>query len=230
MGIGSVSRGFRGFVRRNFLAGMLTVLPLAVTFWIISWMIDVLESGVRLLPRFLRPDHLLPFYFPAVGALVTIVMIIGVGFIVSNTLSKRITAYVNQLVLRIPFVRGIYGSAQRLVEAILLPKHENFRRVVLIEYPRKGMYAVGLVTGITEGEVQERTAERLINVFVPTTPNPTSGYYVLIPENDIIPLTMTVEEAFKLVMSGGIVTPTSPATRSSPPDRQRSAEAAGRRG
>jgi uncharacterized membrane protein len=229
MAIGSVTRGFRSFVRRNFLAGMLTVLPLAVTFWIISWMIDVLESGVRLLPRFMRPDYLLPFYFPAVGALVTIVMIMGVGFIVSNTLSKRATAYVNRLVLRIPFVRGIYGSAQRLVEAILLPKHENFRRVVLIEYPRKGMYAVGLMTGVTEGEVQERTTARLINVFVPTTPNPTSGYYVLVPEGDIIPLTMTVEEAFKLVMSGGIVTPPTPIAGESVSD-QRAPEAAGRRG
>jgi uncharacterized membrane protein len=96
------------------------------------------------------------------------------------------------------------------VEALLQPQKGNFRRVVLIEYPRLGMYVIGLTTGVTEGEVQERTAARLVNVFVPTTPNPTSGYYVLVPEEDIIALTMSVEEAFKLVMSGGIVTPDTP--------------------
>jgi uncharacterized membrane protein len=98
-------------------------------------------------------------------------------------------------------------AVKRLVETILMPTHPDFRRVVLVEYPRKGVYAIGLMTGITEGEVQERTASRVVNIFVPTTPNPTSGYYVLVPESEVIHLTMTVEEAFKLVMSGGIVTP-----------------------
>jgi uncharacterized membrane protein len=195
------------FVRRNFFAGLLAVLPLVITIWIISWLIGVLEWGVQLLPSSVQPDNLLPFYIPGLNALLTVVMIVILGFFVSNLLSQRLTRFFNRLLLRIPVFRGIYSAVKRLVEAILLPKHENFRRVVLIEYPRKGMYAVGLMTGITEGEVQERTEARLINVFVPTTPNPTSGYYVLVPENDIIPLTMTVEEAFKLVMSGGIVTP-----------------------
>jgi len=195
------------FVRRNFLAGLLAILPLVITIWIIRWMIDLLESGVRLLPVFLRPDHLLPFYVPGLGAVITLVMIVVLGMVVSNVVTQRLTRYVNRLLLRIPVFRGVYVAVKRLVEAILLPQHENFRRVVLIEYPRKGVYAIGLVTGVTEGEVQERTAARVMNVFVPTTPNPTSGYYVLVPEDDIIPLSMSVEEAFKLVMSGGIVTP-----------------------
>ena len=195
------------FVRRNFLAGLLAVLPLVITIWIIHWLVDLLESGMQLLPAFLRPEHLLPFYIPGLGALITLVMIVVLGMVVSNVVTQRVTRYANRVLLRIPVFRGVYVAVKRLVEAILLPQHENFRRVVLIEYPRKGVYAIGLVTGVTEGEVQERTAARVLNVFVPTTPNPTSGYYELVPEDDIIPLSMSVEEAFKLVMSGGIVTP-----------------------
>lgn len=203
----SIPARFRHFIRRNFLAGLLAILPLVITVWIISWMIGVLESGVRLLPRFLRPEELLPFYVPGLGAGVTLIMIVLLGVVVSNVITQRITRYVNLMLLRIPVFRGVYVAVKRLVEAILSPQHASFRRVVLIEYPRKGVYAIGLVTGVTEGEVQERTAAHLLNVFVPTTPNPTSGYYVLVPEGDIIPLSMSVEEAFKLVMSGGIVTP-----------------------
>jgi uncharacterized membrane protein len=207
MAVRSFLAQIRHFLRRNFLAGLLAVLPLVITIWIIGWLIELLESGVQLLPRAMRPENLLPFYVPGLGALVTLAIIVALGFAVTTLVSQRLTRWVNGILLRIPVFRGIYGSVKRLVEAIMLPQHQNFRRVVLIEYPRKGIYAVGLVTGITEGEVQERTAARVVNVFVPTTPNPTSGYYVLVPEGDIIPLEMTVEEAFKLVMSGGIVTP-----------------------
>jgi uncharacterized membrane protein len=203
----SVPARIRHSLRRNFLAGLLVILPLVITIWIIGWMIELLESGIRLLPPFVRPDKLLPFYVPGLNALVSLVMIVVLGFIVSSVVSQRISRYFSNLLLRIPVFRGVYAAVKRLVEAILLPAHPNFRRVVLVEYPRRGVYAIGLMTGVTEGEVQERTAARVLNVFVPTTPNPTSGYYVLVPEEDVIMLNMSVEEAFKLVMSGGIVTP-----------------------
>jgi uncharacterized membrane protein len=216
-------RGFlqqtQHFLRRNFIAGLLTVLPIIITIWIIRWIVTLLESAVLLLPRVLRPEHLLPFYVPGLGAILTLAIIVALGFAVSTLVSQRLSRMVNRWLLRIPIFRGIYGAVKRLVEAILMPQPQSFRRVVLIEYPRRGVYAVGLVTGVTEGEVQARTATRVVNVFVPTTPNPTSGYYVLVPENDIIPLTMTVEEAFKLVMSGGIVTPENPAGDAASPDR-----------
>lgn len=210
------------FLRRNFIAGLLTVLPIVITVWIIGWIIALLESAILLLPRALRPENLLPFYVPGLGAIVTLAMIVALGFAVSTLVSQRLSRMVNRWLLRIPVFRGIYGAVKRLVEAILTPQQQSFRRVVLIEYPRRGVYAVGLVTGITEGEVQARTAARVVNVFVPTTPNPTSGYYVLVPEDDVIPLSMTVEEAFKLVMSGGIVTPEAAASEAAPPDERTS--------
>jgi uncharacterized membrane protein len=198
------------FLRRNFLAGLLTILPLVITIRIIGWLIDILEWGIQLLPGAINPTNLLPFYIPGLGALLTLGIIVLLGVVVSHALSQRFTNLANAILLRIPVFRGIYSAVKRLVEALLQPQKGNFRRVVLIEYPRLGMYVIGLTTGVTEGEVQERTAARLVNVFVPTTPNPTSGYYVLVPEEDIIALTMSVEEAFKLVMSGGIVTPDTP--------------------
>jgi uncharacterized membrane protein len=210
MGPESFAARLRHFLRRNFLAGLLAVLPLVITIWILGWVLDLLERAARLLPRFLRPDELLPYSVPGFGALITLVLIVALGFIVSTTITRRLTEYVNRQLLRIPIFRGVYSAVSRLVEAILTPRHENFRRVVLIEYPRLGVYTVGLMTGVTEGEVQEKTATRVLNVFVPTTPNPTSGFYVLVPEDEIIPLSMSVEDAFKLVMSGGIVTPERP--------------------
>ncbi|CAG0968923.1 hypothetical protein MYXO_01184 [Myxococcaceae bacterium] len=207
---GEAFQSMQQFLRRNFVAGVLSVLPLLITIWILRWLIDLLESGVRLLPPALRPENLLPFYVPGLGALVTLAAVVALGFAMTTLVSHRITRWVNGLLLRIPVFRGIYAAVKRLVEAIMLPQHQSFRRVVLIEYPRKGIYAVGLVTGVTEGEVQERTSARVVNVFVPTTPNPTSGYYVLAPESELIPLSMSVEDAFKLVMSGGIVTPEHP--------------------
>ncbi len=203
----SLPARLRHFLRRNFLAGLLAILPLVITIRIIAWMVAALEWGIHLLPRFARPENLLPVYVPGLDALITVVLIVLVGFLVSSVVSHRITQYFNGVLLRIPVFRGVYLAVKRLVEAVLSPQHENFRRVVLIEYPRKGVYAIGLLTGVTEGEVQERTAARVLNIFVPTTPNPTSGYYVLVPEEDVISLDMSVEEAFKLIMSGGIVTP-----------------------
>ena len=194
-------------MRRYFFAGLLTILPLVISIWIVSWLVDILESTVLLLPAPMRPENLLPFYIPGLGALLTLAIIVLVGFVVSNVVIQRLQNSINRILLRIPVFRGVYSAVQRLVQAVLVQTHQEFRRVVLVEYPRKGIYAVGLMTGVSEGEVQQKTPNRLLNVFVPTTPNPTSGYYVLVPENDVIALEMSVEEAFKLVMSGGIVTP-----------------------
>lgn len=197
----------RGSLRRFFLAGLLTILPLVISIWIITWLLSLLESGARMLPAPARPENWLPVYIPGLGALFTVFLIILVGFVVSNVVIQRFQARLNELLLRIPVFRGVYSAVKRLVDTMLAQQNQGFRRVVLVEYPRRGLYAVALMTGVSEGEVQEKTENRLINVFVPTTPNPTSGFYLLVPEHDVIPLEMTVEEAFKLVMSGGIVTP-----------------------
>lgn len=197
----------RGSLRRFFFAGLLTILPLVISIWIVAWLLELLEFGSRMLPAPARPENWLPIYFPGIGALFTVLLIILVGFVVSNVVIQRFQHLLNDILMRIPVFRGVYSAVKRLVDAILGQHHQDFRRVVLVEYPRRGLYAVALVTGVSEGEVQEKTEHRLINIFVPTTPNPTSGFYLLVPESEVIPLDMSVEEAFKLVMSGGIVVP-----------------------
>ncbi len=197
----------RGSLRRFFPSGVFPILPLVISVLIVRRLADLLESTVQLLPRPLQPEEILPFYLPGLGAVITLALIVLVGFVVSNVVIQRLQKRIDGLLLRIPVFRGVYGAMQRLVESVLSQHHQQFRKVVLIQYPRIGVYAVGLMTGVSRGEVQDKTVERLINVFVPTTPNPTSGYLVLVPEEDVIQLDMTVEEAFKLVMSGGIVTP-----------------------
>lgn len=193
--------------RRYFVRGLLALLPITLTVFILDWLVRFMEGGLDFLPGPLRPYNYLPFYFPGIGALTTILVVWLMGVFVTHVASSQAQALWDRTVHAIPFVSGIYKSVKQLVDAIFSQDKSSFRRVVLIEYPRPGIYSLGLVTGVSSGEVQELTKERVINVFIPTTPNPTSGWYVLVPEKDAVPLEMSVEEAFKLIISGGMVVP-----------------------
>lgn len=203
-----MTRGLVDSFRRYFLRGLLALLPLALTVIILDWLVRFMEGGLNFLPGPLRPYNYLPFYFPGIGALTTILVVWLMGVFVTHVASVRFQKLWDRTVHAIPFVSGIYKAVKQLVDAIFSQDKSSFRRVVLIEYPRKGIYSLGLVTGVSQGEVQERTGERVINVFIPTTPNPTSGWYILVPEKDAVTLEMSVEEAFKLIISGGMVVPT----------------------
>lgn len=200
-------RRFTEGVRSYFLRGLLAFLPLAATIWILGAVVRFMDGGLNFLPAPLHPSTYLPFDFPGLGALVTFVLICTIGFVVTHFVGAKVHELWERAVHRIPVVRGIYAAAQQLAQALFSPDKNAYRRVVLIEYPRKGIYSLGFVTGVSEGEVQERTGERVINVFLPTTPNPTSGWYILVPEKDAVPLDMSVEDAFKLIVSGGMVVP-----------------------
>ena len=193
--------------RRYFVRGLLALLPITLTVFILDWLVRFMEGGLDFLPGPLRPYNYLPFYFPGIGALTTILVVWLMGVFVTHVASSQAQALWDRTVHAIPFVSGIYKSVKQLVDAIFSQDKSSFRRVVLLEYPRPGIYSLGLVTGVSSGEVQELTKERVINVFIPTTPNPTSGWYVLVPEKDAVPLEMSVEEAFKLIISGGMVVP-----------------------
>jgi uncharacterized membrane protein len=200
-------RRFTEAVRSYFLRGLLAFLPMAATIWILGAVVRFMDGGLNFLPRTLRPSTYLRVDFPGLGALVTFALICAIGFFLTHFVGAKVHEFWERMVRRIPVVRGIYAAAQQLVQALFSPDRSLYRRVVLIEYPRKGIYSLGLVTGVSEGEVQERTGERVINVFLPTTPNPTSGWYILVPEKDAVTLDMSVEDAFKLIISGGMVVP-----------------------
>ena len=202
----------REAIRRYFVAGILFFAPIGVTVWAIATIIVWLDN--LLLPRFIKlvmPGIEDPPSIPLVGMLFTFLVIIFLGVIARHLLGGEFQRAWERLLARVPVARSIYGGVKQLAEAIFASSSQasRFRRVVLIEYPRRGVYALAFTTGHAKGIVQEVTELEMINCFVPTTPNPTSGFYLLVPEEDLIEVALTVEDAFKLVMSAGLVTPES---------------------
>ena len=201
-------RLFRYKLKHYFLTGLLVVVPISMTLLVIRWLAGVMNRFLlAVLPEVLRPEVLYGVPVPGIGLLATLLLILLVGVLAANIFGRSLVTYSENLVDRIPFVKGVYTLFKQVSDTVIKRDRGAFRKVVLIEYPRKGIWAVAFVTGTSSGEVQRVTAARMVNVFVPTTPNPTSGFYVLVPEADLTVLTMTVEEAFKLIISGGMVTP-----------------------
>ncbi len=197
----------RATLKRRFLTGLLVVVPLYLTYYIISVLVNFMDRLLSFLPARFHPDTYLPFHIPGLGVIFTILFIFIVGVFATNLFGKRMVEIWESLLVRIPLIRSVYSASKQLIEAFFVTNRDGFRRVVLVEYPRKGVFVLGFVTGVTEGEVQRVTEEKVVNIFIPTTPNPTSGFYILVPEKDTIPLRMSVEDAFKLIISGGMVTP-----------------------
>lgn len=200
----------REAIRRYFVAGILFFAPIGVTVWAIASIIVWLDN--LLLPRVIKlvlPGIEDPPSIPLLGMLFTFVVIIFLGVIARHLLGGEFQRAWERLLARVPVARSIYGGVKQLAEAIFASSAQSsrFRRVVLIEYPRRGVYALAFTTGHARGIVQEVTEAEMINCFVPTTPNPTSGFYLLAPEEDLIEVDLSVEDAFKLVMSAGLVTP-----------------------
>ncbi len=194
-------------IRNYFIAGLLTVVPLSITTYVIAALLQRADRVFNFIPQRYHPNEYLPFPMPGLGAILVLVLIFLIGLLVKNYIGGRIVEFGEKIVYQIPLVRPLYMAVKQLLVAVFSQSYTGFKRVVLIQYPRKGIYALGFVTGVASGEVQELTNEVVLNVFLPTTPNPTSGFYLLIPEKDVMPLQMSVEEAFKLVISGGLVTP-----------------------
>jgi uncharacterized membrane protein len=196
----------RDSLRRYFLSGLLVFLPVAITLWFLGWVIELLDSVLDVLPAQLHPNSYLPFAIPRLGAVVTLVLILLLGFLTKGVATRRFLAAWDNIFVKIPIFRGVYTAVQKLVQTFLGPSHAN-RQVVMIEYPRKGVYTVGFAMGRAWHELERKNEMPLVNVFVPTTPNPTSGFYLLVPPDDVSPLNMSMEEALKLITSGGLITP-----------------------
>jgi uncharacterized membrane protein len=194
-------------IKSILLTGFIAMIPVGVTLYIIAFLIRTMDKLVKVIPHRFQPDELLGFHIPGLGIIITLILIFIIGLITKSYLGRKAVTLGEWIVDKIPFVSGIYRGVKQLVDAIFSDKHKSFRKAVLIEYPRKGLYSIAFVTGDSQGEVQEKTVGKHINLFVPTTPNPTSGFYIMIPENDVIPLDMSVEEAFSLIISGGIISP-----------------------
>ncbi|MHB8767113.1 MAG: DUF502 domain-containing protein [Deferrisomatales bacterium] len=195
----------RSQTRKHFLTGLLVIVPLGLTYYVVSAIVNQMDRVMAILPPRFHPETYLPFTIPGLGVIVTLLIIQTVGFLSANLLGRSVVKFYERVLGRIPVVRTLYVAIKQVLEQMISADADKFRRVVLVEYPRKGIYSLGFVTGVSRGEVQQKTQERVLNVFLPTTPNPTSGFYLLVPEKDAVPLEIPVEQAFKLIMSAGMV-------------------------
>lgn len=194
---------------RNYLiAGILVTAPIGLTIWLswafVTWIDD---RVMPLVPAVYHPETYLPFTIPGLGLVIVLIGLILIGAFTANLLGRSFLRLSERLLDRMPVIRGIHATIKQVFETVLSHQSDAFRQVVLVEYPRRGIWAIGFLTGETVGEVQNLTKERVLNIFLPTTPNPTSGFLLFVPQEDVIALDMTVEEGIKMVMSGGIVTP-----------------------
>jgi uncharacterized membrane protein len=183
-------------------------VPISITIYIAWLIISSIDAAINpLIPERYNPETYLPFALPGLGLVVLLVMLTLIGALTAGYVGRTIMSAYEVLLARMPVVRSIYSALKQIIETILAQQSAAFREAVLVEYPRPGLWAIAFITGRTEGEVQNLTADETINVFLPTTPNPTSGFLLFVPRKDLIPLSMTVEEALKMIISGGIVTP-----------------------
>src|SRR4030066_1239953 len=192
----------KGYLRRYFITGLLVIIPIWGTYLVLSTLLRFLEG---FLGNFLKGYG--KVYFPGLGIMALFILIFLIGLFTTNYVGRRTVALWEDIMKRVPLVRNIYSVLKHVVDTVSLQGGEHFSRVVLVEFPREGIYSMGFVTGITRGEVQTLTTERVMNVFIPTTPNPTTGYFVFVPESKVIPLSMSGEDAMKMLMSGGLYTP-----------------------
>ena len=194
--------------RRYFLAGILVTSPILITAyvtWLIVTFVDTQVAGM--LPESLDFTTKLPHQIPGIGLIISIITITFIGAITPGFIGRTLLKAGERILNKMPVVRSIYGAIKQIMETVMSTNSDSFREVVLVEYPRKGIWVIGFVTGETKGEVQSLTKDKVINIFVPTTPNPTSGFLLFLPKKDLVYMAMKVEDAVKMVISGGIVTP-----------------------
>lgn len=198
-------------LRNYFLTGFIVTAPLAITAYLAWSMIGWVDSWVKpYIPFRYNPDNYLPFALPGFGLIVALVVITMIGFLTANFIGRTIVNTGENILGRMPLVRSVYRGLKQILETVLSERSDTFKKVGLIEYPRKGLWALVFVATETRGEVQAKVdddAGQTIAVFLPTTPNPTSGYLLFVPKQDVIELKMTVEEGAKLVISAGLVAP-----------------------
>jgi len=195
-------------IRSWFLTGILVMTPLILTIYVAWAFITFVDNlVVPLVPFNYRPSNYLPFSIPGLGLIIVFIFTTFVGLLATGLFGRTLIRIWENILNRMPVVRSVYSAIKQILETVMATQSDAFRQAVLVQYPRKDIWAIGFVTGSTKGEVGKRVDKKMVNVFMPTTPNPTSGFLLFFPEEDLIFLNMTVEDALKLVVSGGMVVP-----------------------
>jgi uncharacterized membrane protein len=194
-------------LKNIFLTGLAVIVPVGLTIYILVFLIGMMDGLLTLVPQRYHSTALFGFHIPGMGIVVTILLILVCGLMAQSILGKRIVVFGEGLLDKIPFVRSIHMATKKIVDSMVFYRSRGFKKVVLVEFPRPGAYTLAFMTGIPGQNIQQKTGRRCVSVYVPTTPNPTSGYFILFPEADVIQMDMSVEEAFTLIISCGIVNP-----------------------
>ena len=194
-------------LRRYLVAGLLIWLPIGVTILVFKVLLDLMDQLLFLVPYDFRPETVLGFRIPGLGAILAFIVLLITGVLAANLFGRRLVSWFESLLGRIPFVRTIYGSVKNFTEVVFSDSGSSFKKVLLIEYPRKGLYTVAFQTSEDPREIQAVTERTVVTAFVPTTPNPTSGFIVFVPRDEVVELDMSVEEAAKMIISLGVVVP-----------------------
>jgi len=195
-------------LRRYIVAGILVWAPLAVTWFLLKIGVGLMDKTLAIIPPQYRPEALLGFNIPGLGVILTLIVLLLTGIMAANFVGRAFVGGWESLMDRIPFVRAVYSAAKNFAEMVFSDSSTSFKKVLLIEYPRKGLYSLAFQTSSELGEVQGRTGEEVVCCFVPTTPNPTSGFIIISPRKDVIEMDMEVDEALKMIISLGVVVPT----------------------
>jgi len=190
-------------LRNNFIAGVVVLIPIGITLYLTLFIINI---SSKLIPKEINPNHYLPYNIPGLEILIAILLITIIGWISLSFIGKRLFNLFETLLNKIPIIRTIYSAVEQLIETFTSSKSDK-KTVVLVEYPRKGVYAVGFATKENTGEIRKKAGKELLNVFVPTTPNPTSGFLLMFPKDEVIFLDLTFEEASKFIVSAGSFNP-----------------------
>ena len=195
-------------LRNYMIGGLLIWIPIMITVWVVRFLSGILDSSLLLLPPSWRPEAVFGTYVPGLGIALSLVLLLVTGVLVKNLFGGQIVAGFESLVRRIPVVGAVYGGAKTFSETVLTDKGTSFKQVVMVEFPRKGIFSIGFITSHELEEAQAKTAQEVTCVFVPTTPNPTTGFIVLVPKDEVVIMDMTVDEAFKMLLTLGVVVPT----------------------
>jgi uncharacterized membrane protein len=194
-------------IRRWLLAGLLVLVPLAITLSVLDWIVGTLDQTLLILPSGWHPDKLLGFHLPGFGVLLTLGIVLVMGAIASNFLGKKLLSLGNAVLHRIPIVRSIYSGVKQVSDTLFSESGNAFRKAVLIQWPREGAWTIAFVTGVPGGDAANYLQGEYLSIYVPTTPNPTGGYFIMLKASDCIELKMSVDEALKYIVSMGVVVP-----------------------
>jgi len=194
-------------MKKYFITGLLIWIPLVITIWVLKLVVDTLDQTLLLLPLALRTESWLGFHIPGLGVVLTLLIVFLTGAITANLIGQRLVHFWHEILHRIPVVSSIYSSVKQVSDTLFSSSGEAFRKALLVQWPREGMWTIAFLTGVPGGDVTRHLQGDFVSVYVPTTPNPTGGYFVMMRRQDVIELDMSVDTALKYVISMGVVSP-----------------------